>query len=135
VNSIQRPHASVKHGYRKYTSYFIEKPFQNWTRSSSDITGSVFFWVDYAFPVAQGRDALARIIEASSLWDRRFWNMQVSDTSERSIQLRVLATSANSATNWDLRCEIREKFIGFVAERFPQYLPTLRAVGELRHAR
>ncbi len=71
-------------------SYFIEKSFQNWTRSSSDITGSVFFWVDYAFPVAQGRDALARIIEASSLWDRRFWNMQVSDTSERSIQLRHL---------------------------------------------
>jgi small-conductance mechanosensitive channel len=116
-------------------SYFIEKPFQNWTRSSSEITGSVFFWVDYSFPVTQGRTALKEIIESSSLWDKRFWNLQVSDTSEHSLQLRVLATSANSSTSWDLRCEIREKFTTFIQQHYPQCLPTIRAsVADLRMA-
>jgi small-conductance mechanosensitive channel len=114
-------------------SYFIEKPFQNWTRSSSEITGSVVFWVDYSFPVTEGRSALKEIIESSPLWDKRFWNLQVSDTSERSLQLRVLATSANSSASWDLRCEIREKFTTFIQQHYPQCLPTIRAsVADLR---
>jgi len=93
-------------------------------------------WVDYAFPVTAGRTALKEIIESSPLWDKRFWNLQVSDTSERSLQLRVLATSANSSTNWDLRCEIREKFTAFIQQHYPQCLPTIRAsVTELRTAR
>jgi hypothetical protein len=57
-------------------SYFIEKPFQNWTRTSSELLGSVFVWVDYTFPVEEGRAALKEIIEASSRWDKRFWNLQ-----------------------------------------------------------
>jgi small-conductance mechanosensitive channel len=108
-------------------SYFIEKPFQNWTRSSSEITGSVLFWVDYSFPVTEGRSALKEMIESNPHWDKRFWNLQVSDTSERSLQLRVLATSANSSSNWDLRCEIREKFTAFIQQHYPQCLPTIRA--------
>jgi small-conductance mechanosensitive channel len=116
-------------------SYFIDKPFQNWTRSSSEITGSVLFWVDYSFPVTKGRTALKEIIESSPLWDKRFWNLQVSDTSERSLQLRVLATSANSSMSWDLRCEIREKFTAFIQLHYPQCLPTIRAsVAERRTA-
>ncbi|MGH8142130.1 MAG: mechanosensitive ion channel family protein [Steroidobacteraceae bacterium] len=108
-------------------AYFVEKPFQNWTRTSSQLLGSVFVWVDYSFPVDEGRTALKRIIEASPLWDRRFWNLQVSDATEKTMQLRVLATSADSSKSWDLRCEIREKFIAFIQQRHPQSLPLVRA--------
>jgi small-conductance mechanosensitive channel len=109
-------------------SYFIEKPFQNWTRKSADITGSVLLWVDYTFPVDEGRKAVKKIIENSPLWDRRFWNLQVSDASERTIQLRVLATSADSSRSWDLRCEIREKLVEFIQQHHPASLPKLRTV-------
>lgn len=108
-------------------TYFVEKPFQNWTRASSVLLGSVFVWVDYSFPVEDGRRALQHIIEASPLWDKRFWNLQVSDASERTMQLRVLATAADSSKAWDLRCEIREKFIAYIQDKHPQSLPKLRA--------
>ena len=108
-------------------TYFVEKPFQNWTRSSAQLLGSVFIWVDYSFPLAEARKALARIIESSPLWDRRFWNLQVTDASERTMQLRVLATSEDSSKSWDLRCEIREKFIAYIQEHHPRSLPVVRA--------
>jgi small-conductance mechanosensitive channel len=108
-------------------TYFIEKPFQNWTRTSAAVTGSVFLWVDYSFPVDAARDALRTIIEASPLWDKRFWNLQVSDASEKTMQLRVLATAADSSKSWDLRCEIREKLIAYIQRQHPRSLPRLRA--------
>ena len=108
-------------------TYFVEKPFQNWTRNSAELLGSVFFWVDYSFPLDEGRKALARIISSSPLWDRRFWNLQVTDTSERTMQLRVLATSEDSSKSWDLRCEIREKFIAYIQQQHPRSLPVVRA--------
>lgn len=108
-------------------TYFVEKPFQNWTRSSAQLLGSVFVWVDYSFPIDEGRKALERIIEASPLWDRRFWNLQVTDATEKTMQLRVLATAADSSKSWGLRCEIREKFIAFIQERHPRSLPMVRA--------
>jgi small-conductance mechanosensitive channel len=108
-------------------SYFIEKPFQNWTRASARLLGSVFVWVDYSFPVEQARMALKAIIEASPLWDKRFWNLQVTDASDRSMQLRILATAADSSAAFDLRCEIREKFIAYIQHHHPQTLPQLRA--------
>jgi small-conductance mechanosensitive channel len=107
-------------------SYFIEKPFQNWTRTSARLLGSIFVWVDYSFPVDEARKALQQIIENSPLWDRRFWNLQVSDASERTMQLRVLATAADSSKSWDLRCEVREKFIAYIQKSHPQSLPQLR---------
>jgi small-conductance mechanosensitive channel len=111
-------------------SYFIEKPFQNWTRTAAAITGSVFVWVDYSFPVDEARQVLRGIIEASDHWDRRFWNLQVTDTSEKCMQLRVLATSADSSKNFNLRCEIREKLLTHIQHHFPSALPVLR-VSEL----
>lgn len=107
-------------------SYFIEKPFQNWTRTSARIMGSVFVWVDYSFPVDQGRHALKGIIENSPLWDRRFWNLQVSDATDKAIQLRVLATSSDSSKSWDLRCEIREKFLAYIQRHHADDLPRYR---------
>ena len=108
-------------------TYFIEKPFQNWTRTSANLMGSVLVWVDYSFPVEEGRAALKEIIETHPLWDKRFWNLQVSDATEHTMQLRVLATSADSSKSWDLRCAIREKFIAFIQCNHPASLPRLRA--------
>jgi small-conductance mechanosensitive channel len=111
-------------------SYFIEKPFQNWTRVSAGILGSVFIWADFTAPISQLRPAIQKIVEASPNWDRRFWNLQVTDTTDRAMQLRVLATSADASKSWDLRCEIREKLLLFLQEHHPQGLPRLRATLE-----
>jgi small-conductance mechanosensitive channel len=108
-------------------SYFIEKPFQNWTRSSAALTGSVMLWVDYSFDVEAARAALKPIIEGSALWDKRFWNLQVSDASEKCMQVRVLATSADSSRSWDLRCEIRERLLAHIQQTHPGSLPRFRA--------
>ncbi len=108
-------------------SHFIEKPFQNWTRTSAGLLGSVFVWADYSLPLEDVRRALKEIIEPHPLWDKRFWNLQVTDASERSMQLRVLATSEDSSKSWDLRCDIREKLIAYVQKHHPESLPRLRA--------
>ena len=78
-------------------SYFIEKPFQNWTRASAELLGSVFVWVDYSLPLDEVRKALKEIIEPHPLWDKRFWNLQVTDATEKTMQIRVLATAADSS--------------------------------------
>ena len=108
-------------------SYFIEKPFQNWTRTSADLLGSVFVWTDYSLSLDEIRRVLKEIIEPHPLWDKRFWNLQVTDASERTMQLRVLATSADSSKSWDLRCDIREKLIAYIQRNHPESLPRIRA--------
>jgi small-conductance mechanosensitive channel len=107
--------------------YFIEKPFQNWTRASAQLLGSVFVWVDYTMPLDELRKALKDIIEPNPLWDKRFWNLQVTDATEKTMQIRVLATSADSSKGWDLRCDIREKLIAYIQKNHPHSLPQLRA--------
>jgi small-conductance mechanosensitive channel len=107
-------------------SYFIEKPFQNWTRVSANLLGSVFVWVDYTLPVAELRRGVQQIVEGCEDWDRRYWNLQVTDATERTMQIRVLATAADSGKAWNLRCEIREKIIGMIQNKYPQSLPKLR---------
>jgi len=108
-------------------SYFIEKPFQNWTRVSADILGSVFVWADYTLPVEELRPPIQRIVESCKDWDRRFWNLQITETTERAMQLRVLATAADASKSWDLRCEIREKLLAFLQRQYPASLPRVRA--------
>jgi small-conductance mechanosensitive channel len=108
-------------------SHFIEKPFQNWTRVSAELLGEVFVWVDYSLPVDELRAALKDIIEPHPLWDRRFWNLQVTDTAEHAMRLRVLATSADSSKSWDFRCHIREQLLGYIQTHHPRSLPRVRA--------
>lgn len=108
--------------------YFIEKPFQNWTRKTSNLIGSVFLWVDYSLPLEPLRQELCRLCaEVPELWDGQVCVLQVTDTSDRAIQLRALVSSADSARNWDLRCYVREHLIGFIQLRYPGALPQLRA--------
>src|SRR5260364_19128 len=106
--------------------WFIENPFQNWTRTNAQIIGSIFLWVDYRLPLEPLRDELVRLCNAAPEWDHRAQVLQVTDTSERAMQLRVLVSSANSALNWDLRCKIREGLIEFIQRHYPSYLPHMR---------
>lgn len=108
-------------------SQFIEKPFQNWTRLGSDIMGTVFLYTDYNLPLEEIRTEAKKIIEDHPKWNRKFWNLQVTDVTEKSMQLRVLVTSSDSGKNWDLRCDIREKLIAFIQTKYPQSLPKVRA--------
>ncbi|HET7811750.1 MAG TPA: mechanosensitive ion channel domain-containing protein [Steroidobacteraceae bacterium] len=108
-------------------TYFIEKPFQNWTRISADILGSVFIQVDYGVPVDALRQELTRILESSPNWDRKVNVLQVTDAKERTLELRALASSSDASKSWDLRCEVREKLIAFLQKNYPLSLPRLRA--------
>ncbi|MBU1332590.1 MAG: mechanosensitive ion channel family protein [Gammaproteobacteria bacterium] len=108
--------------------WFIENPFQNWTRSSASILGSVFFWVDYGLPLDPLRAELQRLCESvPQLWDGRVCVLQVTEAGERAIQLRVLASSPDSSRNWDLRCYLRENLINFIGNQYPDALPRVRA--------
>ncbi len=108
--------------------YFIENPFQNWTRRTANLIGSVFVWVDYSLPLEPLRAELRRLCEeVPELWDGKVCVLQVTDTSERAMQLRALVSSCDSARNWDLRCHIREHLIGFIQRQHPSALPQLRA--------
>ncbi len=108
-------------------SYFIEKPFQNWTRVTADLLGTVFVYVDYTVPVEEIRQELHRILEGSGMWDGKTWGLQVTDAGEHTVQLRALMSAPNGSQAWDLRCHVREKLIQFLQERYPESLPRTRA--------
>jgi len=110
------------------TSYFISTPFQNWTRNQARVLGSVVLNLDYATPLTELRERARMVIEASARWDRVDWVLQVIDTTERVMVVRVLASACDGPTAWDLRCEIREALIVFLQENYPQALPAVRLV-------
>jgi small-conductance mechanosensitive channel len=108
--------------------YFIEHPFQNWTRKTSNLIGSLFLWVDYAMPLEPLRKELDSLCAQSpTLWDGTVCVLQVTEATEKAIQLRILVSSKDSSSNWDLRCFIREKLINFISLNYSQYLPQVRA--------
>ncbi|GAB3845265.1 mechanosensitive ion channel [Hymenobacter terrigena] len=108
-------------------NYFIEKPFQNWTRTSARLTGTVFLQTDYTVPVDALRAELRRLLEASPLWDERVCVLQVTDSKERTLELRALVSAANASALWDLRCAVREGLVAFLQRQYPESLPRTRA--------
>lgn len=109
-------------------SYFLEKPFQNWTRISSDILGTVFIYTDYTIPVDELRKELTRILthEGNTLWDKKVGIIQITNTSEKGIELRILISSTNASLNWDLKCLVREQMITYIQKNFQDCLPRIR---------
>jgi small-conductance mechanosensitive channel len=112
--------------------WFIEHPFQNWTRTTAQIIGSVMLWVDYTTDLEPLRAEATRLARTSKDFDGRVCLLQVVDTSERSMQLRLIVSSPTAGQNWDLRCLLREGLIAFLQREQPQALPRVRA--ELRSA-
>jgi small-conductance mechanosensitive channel len=108
-------------------SYFLEKPFQNWTRQSTELIGTVLLWVDYGVPVSKVRAHLEEVVRGNRLWNGKVVNLQVVDAGERAVQLRALVSARGSDDVWDLRCEVREKLIAFLQAEYPAVLPKQRA--------
>jgi small-conductance mechanosensitive channel len=107
-------------------SYFIEKPFQNWTRSSSELLGTVFLYVDYSVPVDDVRAELRRVLENSGMWDGRVWALQVTNASDRTVELRAQMSAPHTPKAVELRCHVREAQIGYLQQRYPASLPKIR---------
>jgi len=109
--------------------WFIENPFQNWTRTNADILGTVLFWVDYRLPVDAVRKEAERICKEAPQWDGRLCQTHVVDTNERAMQVRILVSAGNAGHLWDLRCHMRERLIDFIQRDYPECLPQVRTTG------
>ena len=108
-------------------TYFIDHTFQNWTRVSADILGTVFVYCDYTIPLESIRGRLQEICRASPLWDQRVCGLQVTDARERTVELRALVSAADSSRAWDLRCHVREELVAYIQKNFSGSLPKVRA--------
>jgi small-conductance mechanosensitive channel len=108
-------------------TYFIEHPFQNWTRSSADILATIFIYVDYSAPLDALRTEFTRILESSRFWDGKVNVLQVTDAKEHTLEVRALASASDASIAWDLRCEVREKLVTFLRQNYPESLPRFRA--------
>lgn len=107
-------------------TYFIEKPFQNWTRTGSALLGTVFLYVDFSVSVDAVREQLPKILENDKKWDGAVHGVQVTDAKESTVELRILVSARNSADLFDLRCNVREAMIGFLQANHPTALPINR---------
>ena len=111
-------------------TYFLERPFQNWTRTGSDLLGTVFLYVDYTMPIEPLREELTRILAGSRHWDGKVNVLQVTEAKERTLELRALASARDAGAAWDLRCEVRERLVTFIQDRYRDHLPRTRAAFE-----
>jgi small-conductance mechanosensitive channel len=109
-------------------SYFIERPFQNWTRDTQSLIGAIAFHVYYCTDVSRIRQRLEPAVRENKLWDGAVVNLRVIEASPRAIELRALVSSRSAPQSWDLRCEIREKLLAFIREEMPEAFPRERAM-------
>ena len=107
-------------------NYFLEKPFQNWTRTSANIMGTVFFHVGYDLPVQAIRDFVPQILKDNPNWDGRVFNVQITNSNEFYKEMRILVSSSDASKNWDLRTEVREKVIDFIQANYPDCFAKVR---------
>jgi small-conductance mechanosensitive channel len=112
------------------STYFFEKPFQNWTRTTAEILGTVFIYTDYKVSFEALRKELTRLLESTSLWDKKVNVLQVTDAKQNGIEVRALVSAKDASTAWDLRVYIREKLIEFLQKEYPESLPKTRIIVE-----
>lgn len=108
-------------------TYFFQNHYENWTFRSSDMLGTTLIYVDYRAPVGRLREELQRIVEQSPKWDRKIAVLQVTEATDRAVQLRALVSADSPDNLWDLRCEVREKLLEFLQKTSPDCLPRMRA--------
>ncbi len=114
-------------------TYFVEKPFQNWSRVSTDLLGTVFLHLDYQVPLGELRRELKRLLESNDKWDRKVCALQVTEANERTVQVRAVVSSSSPGKTFDLRCEVREGLIEFIRQHHPGSLPRTRLALERLH--
>ena len=105
---------------------FIDDTFQNWTRSDTQLIGSVFMYVDYTFPVAKLREEAQRFVETQELWDKTVFAVAVTDNNADVMTIRIVASGSNSGNTFNLRCAIREHLIGWIQANYAEHLPKTR---------
>ncbi|WP_195892550.1 mechanosensitive ion channel family protein [Geotalea daltonii] len=108
-------------------TYFLEKPFQNWTRATAQLLGTVLIYADYTVPVEELRAELKHILDKTPKWNGQAWALHVTDAKERSLELRALVSADNAGNLWELRCHVREKLVEFMTKKHPKSLPRFRA--------
>jgi small-conductance mechanosensitive channel len=107
-------------------TYFIEKPFQNWSRKSEELLGTIFLYLDYQVPFGELRQELKRLVEKNPNWDGKACGLQVTDTKPNMIEVRALVSSESAGKCFDLRCQVREGLIEILRSRYPESLPRVR---------
>ena len=107
-------------------TYFINTPFENWTRRTANLIGEVFVFADWRLDVEALRAELPQILARSPLWDKQVQNLQVTDVTDRAVQLRALVSARGSAELWDLRCFVREGIVAYIRDHQPHAMPMLR---------
>jgi small-conductance mechanosensitive channel len=106
--------------------WFIEHPFQNWTRTGSQLHQPVYFWVDFKMPIQPLREELDRILADAPEWDKRTKQVVIVDANERAMKVRVLVSVRSSGAGFDLGCKVREGMFAFMTREYPQYFPQVR---------
>ena len=109
------------------TTYFTERPFQNWTRNESRVVGKIQIHVDHTADLDDLRREARRLVESSPLWDRGQWVLQMVDATHQTVVIQVQASAADGASAWDLRCDLREGLIRYLRDQHPQWLPRTRS--------
>lgn len=107
-------------------SYFLDHPFQNWTRTGADLLAHCYIYTDYSVPIEALRAELRKICESTKLWNGKVCVLQVSQLEQFTVQLRALMDARNSSDAWDLRCLVREGLINFLHTNYPGSLPRYR---------
>jgi hypothetical protein len=111
-------------------TYFVEKPFQNWSRVSTDLLGTIVLYLDYQAPIGELRKELKRLVENNPKWDRKVCGLQVTDTKQTTIEVRALVSGTDPGKVFDLRCEVREGLVEFLCRNHPESLPRQRSARE-----
>ena len=107
-------------------AYLTLNPFENWSRAPSNLLGYVYIEVDHSLPVEVLRAHLTEVVHASPDWDGEVWSLQVTNLGHATVQLRALMSSADSSRSWNLQCEVRERALAFLQEKYPSALPRVR---------
>ncbi len=111
-------------------SYFIERPFQNWTRNSEDLMGEVDLYLDPRMPIDPLRAKLQEWVRGHAYWDGKACRLQVVDSNEKSMRVKAVVSAEDSDKAWDLKCDLREALIAFLREQYPEHLPRIHPWGE-----
>jgi small-conductance mechanosensitive channel len=106
-------------------SQLMEKPFENWSQLKEGLLGTVFFYTDYSIEVGKLKEALAHILQTTPLWNKKVGKLEVTNLTDKSMELRALLSAQDSGMLWDLRCYVREKLMEFIAKEYPQSLPKI----------
>lgn len=108
------------------TSYFINNPITNWTRGGTEISGTIYWYLDHRTPVQAMREEFLRRVDVHPLWDRKEASLLVTDTREDVIEVRAMVTAADAWQLWDLRASLREEMLAWLVAYHPESLPTRR---------